>query len=108
MIKLVRTRSLFVHVLLSISLTLTMQAIQGAKAKSEQEMNTLGHDLDEMAAEARMSEEKAQRAMVDAARLADELRAEQEMAMAIERDRKLLEAQVLNGLSEWELHKYIL
>merc|ERR1719168_501291 len=32
--------------------------------------------------------------MVDAARLADELRAEQEMAMAIERDRKLLEAQV--------------
>merc|ERR1719430_799888 len=57
-------------------------------------MNTLGHDLDEMAAEARMSEEKAQRAMVDAARLADELRAEQEMAMAIERDRKLLEAQV--------------
>merc|ERR1711864_30190 len=32
--------------------------------------------------------------MVDAARLADELRAEQEVAMMIERDRKLLEAQV--------------
>merc|ERR1719228_1113666 len=70
------------------------QAIQGAKSKCEQEMNTLAHDLDEMAAEARMSEEKAQRAMVDAARLADELRAEQEMAQLIERDRKLLEAQV--------------
>merc|ERR1712059_195394 len=70
------------------------QAIMGAKTKCEQEMNTLGHDLDEMITEARMSEEKAQRAMVDAARLADELRAEQEMAMLIERDRKLLESQV--------------
>jgi len=69
------------------------QAINGAKAKCEQEMNSLGHDLDEMMAEAQMSEEKAQRAMVDAARLADELRAEQEMAMMLERDKKLLEAQ---------------
>merc|ERR1719398_5076 len=41
-----------------------------------------------------MSEEKAQRAMIDAARLADELRAEQDVAMALERDKKLLEAQV--------------
>merc|ERR1712242_609398 len=47
-----------------------------------------------MASEAHMSEEKAQRAMIDAARLADELRAEQEAAMILERDRKLLEAQV--------------
>merc|ERR1712083_1180196 len=44
--------------------------------------------------EAGMSEEKAQRAMVDAARLADELRMEQDLAMALERDKKLLEAQV--------------
>merc|ERR1712198_684967 len=57
-------------------------------------MNNLGHDLDEMTSEAQMSEEKAQRAMVDAARLADELRAEQETAMMLERDKKLLEAQV--------------
>merc|ERR1740128_1584426 len=40
-----------------------------------------------------MSEEKAQKAMIDAARLADELRVEQEMAMMLERDKKLLEAQ---------------
>merc|ERR1712060_341491 len=72
----------------------TNQAIQGAKMKCEQEMSTLGHDLDEMSAEAGMSEEKAQRAMVDAARLADELRMEQDLAMALERDKKLLEAQV--------------
>merc|ERR1719391_1461260 len=70
------------------------QAIVGAKSKCEQEMNNLGHDLDEMTSEAKMSDEKAQRAMVDAARLADELRAEQESAMMLERDKKLLEAQV--------------
>jgi hypothetical protein len=50
--------------------------------------------MDEMASEARLSEEKAQKAMIDAARLADELRAEQEVAMTLDRDRKLLEAQV--------------
>jgi hypothetical protein len=35
------------------------------------------HDLDEMLCEARLSEEKARSCMVDAARLAEELRAEQ-------------------------------
>merc|ERR1712128_370644 len=74
--------------------TCTNQAICGAKMKCEQEMGAMSHDLDEMVAEASMSEDKAQRAMVDAARLADELRQEQEIAMALERDKKLLEAQV--------------
>ena len=50
--------------------------------------------MDEMAHEAGMSEERAQKAMVDAARLADELRTEQELAVRYERERKLLEAQV--------------
>merc|ERR1712059_148493 len=36
----------------------------------------------------------AQRAMIDAARLADELRGEQDISMTLERDKKLLEAQV--------------
>ena len=70
------------------------QAITGAKAKCEQELNTLGHDLDEMTGEAGMSEEKAQRAMIDCARLAEELRAEQELAMSLDRDKKLLDTQV--------------
>merc|ERR1712012_1288950 len=74
--------------------TCTNQAISGAKMKCEQEMAAMGHDLDEMSAEAGMSEEKAQRAVVDAARLADELRQEQDVAKALERDKKLLEAQV--------------
>merc|ERR1712024_61479 len=70
------------------------QAIQPSKMKIESEMATLSSDLDEMAAEAGLSEEKAQRAMIDAARLADELRAEQDAAQGLERERKLLDAQV--------------
>merc|ERR1719195_1941711 len=64
--------------------TCQKQAINGAKSKCEQELNALGHDLDEMTSEARMSDDKAQHAMIDAARLADELRAEQEAAMMLE------------------------
>merc|ERR1739844_416043 len=75
-------------------LTCQNQAIAGAKRKLESEMQTLHGDLDEMSSEARMSEEKAKKAMVDAARLADELRCEQELAQALERDRKLLECHV--------------
>merc|ERR1719156_508890 len=70
------------------------QAIQASKMKIESEMATLSTDLDEMATEAALSEEKAQRAMIDAARLADELRGEQDLAQSLERERKLLEAQV--------------
>ena len=46
-----------------------------------------------MVSEASFSDEKAKKAMVDAARLADELRNEQEMAQSYERDRKLFECQ---------------
>merc|ERR1712113_883691 len=73
--------------------TCTNQAIAGAKRKLESEMQTLHGDLDEMVSEAGLSEDKAKKAMVDAARLADELRNEQELAQSYERDRKLLECQ---------------
>merc|ERR1719260_97034 len=69
------------------------QSIAAAKRKLEAEFNQLGADLDEMTNEAKLSEEKAARAMVDAARLADELRCEQDVAMNLEKDKKLLEAQ---------------
>ena len=46
-----------------------------------------------MAAEAKLCEEKAAKSMVDAARLADELRVEQDTAQELEKGRKLLEAQ---------------
>merc|ERR1711902_206716 len=74
--------------------TVCNQGIAGAKRKLESEMQTLHGDLDEMASEAHLSDDKAKKAMVDAARLADELRVEQEVAQVYERDRKLLEVQV--------------
>merc|ERR1739844_693062 len=73
--------------------TCANQAIAGTKRKLESEMQTLSADLDEMACEAGNSEAKAQSAMIDAARLADELRGEQDNAQVLERERKLLEAQ---------------
>ena len=61
--------------------TCTNQAICGAKMKCEQEMGSMSHDLDEMTAEAHLSEEKAQRAMIDAARLAGEVFCENQITM---------------------------
>jgi len=75
-------------------LTCQNQAIAGAKRKLESEMQTLHGDLDEMANEAHLSEDKSKKAMVDAARIADELRGEQDLAQSFEKDRKLLECQV--------------
>merc|ERR1719499_1281624 len=46
-----------------------------------------------MSQESVIAEEKAKRAMIDAARLSDELRTEQDMASGLERDRKLLDCQ---------------
>lgn len=50
--------------------------------------------MDELLNEAKNSEEKAKKAMVDAARLADELRAEQDHAQTQEKLRKALEQQI--------------
>ena len=47
-----------------------------------------------MSSEARLCEDKSSKAMVDAARLADELRAEQENAQGLEKNRRLREAQI--------------
>merc|ERR1711973_215968 len=76
-------------------LTCNNQAIAGAKRKLESEMQTLHGDMDEMASEAQLSDEKAKKAMVDAARLADaskNLRKSErrikELAFAGDEDRK--------------------
>ena len=47
-----------------------------------------------MIGESRIAEDRAKKAMIDAARLADELRAEQEVAQGAERSRKNLDCQV--------------
>merc|ERR1712096_468204 len=76
-----------------MGMTNVNQSITASKRKLEGELGQLNSDLDEMTNEARLSEEKAARSMVDAARIADELRCEQELAMNLEKDKKLLEAQ---------------
>ncbi|KAK8736466.1 hypothetical protein OTU49_005019 [Cherax quadricarinatus] len=65
-----------------------------SKRKLEGELATLHSDIDEMLNEARNSEDKAKKAMVDAARLADELRAEQEHGQTQEKLRKSFEASI--------------
>ncbi|KAK3862965.1 hypothetical protein Pcinc_031213 [Petrolisthes cinctipes] len=69
-------------------------SLGAAKRKLEGEMQTLHADLDEMLNKAKNSEEKAKKAMVDAARLAVKLRAEQEHAQNQEKMRKTLESAV--------------
>merc|ERR1719495_3001373 len=74
--------------------TLQNQALQTSKRKLDSEMQTLHADLEEMLCESRIAEDKAKKAMIDAARLADELRAEQENAQTCEKNRRSLECQV--------------
>merc|ERR1712168_292948 len=74
--------------------TAQANALSMAKRKLEGELTALHADLDEMLNEAKNSEEKAKKAMVDAARLADELRAEQEHAQNQEKMRKALESHI--------------
>merc|ERR1712240_516920 len=73
--------------------TVQNQSIAAAKRKLEAEMQTLNADLDEMTTEAKLCEDKAAKAMVDAARLAEELRGEQDVAIQMEKARKILEEQ---------------
>merc|ERR1719443_224544 len=67
--------------------TVQNQSIAAAKRKMESEMQTLHADFDEMSSEAKICEDKAAKAMVDAARLADELRCEQDSAMMNEKQK---------------------
>jgi len=74
--------------------TAQYNSLSMAKRKLEGEYQTLHAELDDMLNEAKNSEEKAKKAMVDAARLADELRAEQEHVQNTEKLRKGLESSV--------------
>merc|ERR1712095_17284 len=60
----------------------------------EGSVHTLQAEIDDMLHSAKNSEEKAKKAMVDAARLADELRAEQDHVMQQMASKKALEAQL--------------
>merc|ERR1712241_353297 len=64
------------------------------KRRLESAVHTLHAEIDDMLSQAKGSEEKAKRAMVDAARLADELRAEQDHSMGQEKAKRALETQI--------------
>merc|ERR1711981_1319793 len=64
------------------------------KRRLESAIHTMHAEIDDCLYQAKNSEEKAKKAMVDAARLADELRAEQEHASAQEKAKRSLESQI--------------
>merc|ERR1712077_111155 len=64
------------------------------KRRLESAVHTIHAEIDETLAQAKASEEKAKRAMVDAARLSDELRAEQDHSGAQEKAKRALETQI--------------
>merc|ERR1712170_290275 len=63
------------------------------KRRLESAIHTMHAEIDDMLHQAKNSEEKAKKAMVDAARLADELRAEQEHSSSQEKAKRSLESQ---------------
>merc|ERR1711951_41842 len=64
------------------------------KRNVESMIHTLQAEIDDMLGQAKNSEEKSKRAMVDAARLADELRSEQDHATAESRGKRALDTQI--------------
>merc|ERR1711971_1493176 len=62
--------------------------------QADRNRRTVEHELDEMTKEAAICDEKAGKAMVDAAKLAAELGAEQEASMALSKNHKLADIQV--------------
>merc|ERR1711923_472674 len=62
------------------------------KRALESAVHTLHAEIDDTLAQAKASEEKAKRAMVDAARIADELRAEQDHTAALDKGKAALNA----------------
>merc|ERR1712186_180306 len=64
------------------------------KRRLESAVHTMHAEIDDMLSQAKNSEEKSKRAMVDAARLADELRAEQDHSNTQEKAKRGLETQV--------------
>ena len=64
------------------------------KRRLESDIHTVHAEIDDMLQQAKNSEEKAKKAMVDAARLADELRAEQDHSNSQERAKRTIENQM--------------
>ena len=65
------------------------------KRHLEGAIHTMHAEIDDMLSQAKNSEEKAKKAMADAVRLADELRAEQDHAGSQEKVKRALETQIM-------------
>ncbi|CAI5453365.1 unnamed protein product [Caenorhabditis angaria] len=75
-------------------LTNHLSTVTGIKRKLEGELQAMHADLDEALTELKVADENGKKAAADAARLAEELRQEQEHSMHVERIRKGLEIQI--------------
>jgi chromosome segregation ATPase len=64
------------------------------KRHLESAIHTMHAEIDDMLHQAKNSEEKAKKAMIDAARLADELRSEQDHSSQQEKAKRTLESQI--------------
>merc|ERR1712184_156485 len=64
------------------------------KRSMESSVHAMHAEIDDLLHQTKNSEEKAKKAMVDAARLADELRAEQEHSSSQEKAKRALETQI--------------
>ena len=69
-------------------------SLASAKRKLDNDCQAMQVDLEDQAQELRAAEEAAKKAMADAARMAEELRQEQEHANSIEKMRRTMESQV--------------
>ena len=64
------------------------------KRTMESAVHSIHAEIDDMLVQAKNNEEKAKKAMVDAARLADELRSEQDHTMSVDKAKRALETQM--------------
>uniref|UniRef100_A0A914UJZ5 Myosin heavy chain n=1 Tax=Plectus sambesii TaxID=2011161 RepID=A0A914UJZ5_9BILA len=76
------------------SLSASNATLSATKRKFEAELQQIHGELDETLSELKTTEERAKKAMMDAGRLSDELRSEQEHSQNIDRQRKGYEQQI--------------
>ena len=75
-------------------LTVANQSLGAMKRKLDQEVENMQQDVEEMKNEAHLAEDRSRHAMMDAAKLAEELRAEQEQTGRLDNERRLAEATI--------------
>ena len=73
----------------------TINSKAGAEKRHiESAVHTMHAEIDDMMHQAKNSEEKSKKAMIDAARLADELRAEQDHTSSMDKAKRVMESQL--------------